>query len=535
MDKAQESTGEKKLGKKGIIAIIVSAVLLVGITVGIIVAATINNSSFNYKKKNMSKYVYVPEELYKSFNVTVDIPEVTDNDINEEVLKLLCAYKIVPDEPVLSYPYVNGGISAGDVVNLYYRGYTEENGVKTYFDGGCNFGDTYTALEIGSGTFIPGFESGLIGENDTNNKKSYATLTKANSGVVRPGDIISITYSVTRANGDKALRQTTIIDLSDPTIDQRWGDGFSEYILGKQINESFATGSNTDKAFLVPTVCEGWTGTDTYIDMKINVACRVSNGEKLVVEGKFPADYKDSDLAGKTGYFEVYISDIQDYQVFDFDDTFITTKLNVKAEDLASFSGTTLAEKYKDYIRRELENQRQSKINILIEDTFWNQALALSEFKQIPEREVDKYYASLVANLQHLFDNGYADYFNADFDAFVRYYFSLNADVDWKVYVRNDAIESVKRKLILYYIAQVEKLEPSEEEYNSIYEYIFADHLQDYLKEYDITESLPNYATLLEQAKKEVKAAYGEAYFDELVLYDYVMTKLATRAVLITK
>ena len=188
-----EATEKKKLGKKGILAIILSSVALVGIIVGIIVGVAVNkNKEFDYNKAKLSKYVSVPERLYKSYNVTLNIPEITDFDVEEEVVKVLCANKITPDGPIYSLPGI--AISAGDIARIYYRGYTMEGDVKKYFDGGCNFASdpADTELEIGSGTFVPGFESGLIGEDGV----GKATLTRAESGKVRLGDIISLTYSV---------------------------------------------------------------------------------------------------------------------------------------------------------------------------------------------------------------------------------------------------------------------------------------------------------------------------------------------------
>ena len=77
---------------------------------------------------------------------------------------------------------------------------------------------------------------------------------------------------------------------------------------------------------------------------------------------------------------------------------------------------------------------------------------------------------------------------------------------------------------------QKENLKPSEEDYNAIYEVVFADHLQDYLDYYKITPDTENYEKELELGKKEVLSTYGEAYFHEIVMYDYVMTQIIPRA-----
>ena len=166
VDKKTEK--KKKLDKKEIFIIVFAAVALVSIIVGIVLGIlSQKEKNFDYITSDLSKYVTIDEKYYNGYDVKINIPEITNADAEEEMLKLLCENKIVPEGPV--YPVKNVDISVGDIVNLYYRGYTMEDGVKTYFDGGCNFSETYTALEVGSGkftvadksgNFIPGFSTG---------------------------------------------------------------------------------------------------------------------------------------------------------------------------------------------------------------------------------------------------------------------------------------------------------------------------------------------------------------------------------------
>lgn len=92
---------------------------------------------------------YVTLGQYKGVQVTVAKKEVTDADIDAEIqkdLKANATTETVTDRPVQN----------GDTVNIDYEGL--KDGVA--FDGGTAQGYD---LEIGSGTFIPGFEEGLIG------------------------------------------------------------------------------------------------------------------------------------------------------------------------------------------------------------------------------------------------------------------------------------------------------------------------------------------------------------------------------------
>ena len=530
----KQATEKKKLGKKEILIIVFAAVAFIGITLGIVLGIMYENKrSFDYNTADLSKYVSLDSKYYNGYKVTIDIPEITDEDVEEEFLKLLCANKIIPDGPVYNVPGVT--ISVGDIANIYYRGYTMENGVKTYFDGGCNFADTYDELEIGSASFIPGFEAGLIGKN----QNDYATLLKRESGVVAETDLISIKYSVLYADGTSKRDQTVLLDLSDPTLDDRWGVGFAEYFIGQKIDPDtvIATGTSTDKALTVPTKSTSANAAknDSYFDITISLACSASEGETLIVEGKFPSDYKAEDLRGKTAYFEVYIVSVKDYDVPELNDAFITDTLKVSADDLADDEGANLVEKYKAKIKADLNKERDDNIVSAIENAFWDQALANAKFKQLPQIELDKYYDSAVSDITDLFESGYSSYYNNDFDAFARAYLDLSSTGDWQATLRKEAETSVKQRLLFYYIVREANLTPTEAEYNAVYEEVFAEHLQEYLDYYNITEDLEDYETELEKAKSVVKETYGDSYWDELIIYEYAMEKIVDLADVIYK
>lgn len=85
---------------------------------------------------------------YKGLNVKKDSTKVTKKEIDDEIEHLLSHYT----ELVLK----DGELAKGDVAIIDYEGF--KDGVA--FDGGK--AENYS-LEIGSNTFIPGFEDGLIG------------------------------------------------------------------------------------------------------------------------------------------------------------------------------------------------------------------------------------------------------------------------------------------------------------------------------------------------------------------------------------
>ena len=202
---------------------------------------------------------------------------------------------------------------------------------------------------------------------------------------------------------------------------------------------------------------------------------------------------------------------------------------------MASYAGETLADKYKSYIRKTLEEYRQSSINALAEEAFWEQIVAGVKVKKLPKREVKKMYESKMDQLISEYDSDSLDgSYSGSLDAYAREKLKLGNGANWKNVLHKDAELAITEKLIFYYIVQEEGLTPTEEEYDRIYDVIFSDYLQDHLKYYGITEDSATYEEDLEKVKKEVLDKYGEAYFHELVIYDYVMTEIVSRANIIT-
>lgn len=105
---------------------------------------------FPYHNSNISEYAGVPRDAYVSFEVLMD---VTDADVSDSIAELLAAYPI-------EIKVTDRAVKEGDLVYLYYEGSID----GVLFSGGSNMNDEAPyMLEIGSGSFIPGFEEALVG------------------------------------------------------------------------------------------------------------------------------------------------------------------------------------------------------------------------------------------------------------------------------------------------------------------------------------------------------------------------------------
>lgn len=109
--------------------------------------------TFVLSEENLDSYITLNDD-YDVFDVEIDPINVTEDDINTQINNL-----ILDKAGTMTslQTLVNRAVEDGDTVNIDYVG--TKDGVA--FEGGTSYSST--DLTIGSGSFIPGFEEGLIG------------------------------------------------------------------------------------------------------------------------------------------------------------------------------------------------------------------------------------------------------------------------------------------------------------------------------------------------------------------------------------
>lgn len=113
---------------------------------------------YDYFAGDMAQFVTLDKSLYASLSANVGSDYVLTDEVFDAQIKAMLYQYATPTngtEQVTDQP-----IRLGDKAYIYYRG--EVDGVE--FSGGSNMSDSSPyGLGIGSGSFIPGFEEGLIG------------------------------------------------------------------------------------------------------------------------------------------------------------------------------------------------------------------------------------------------------------------------------------------------------------------------------------------------------------------------------------
>ncbi len=511
-----------------------AVLLILTLVVGVAISA-ISNRNIDYMKENLSKYITISKEDYSKFDVDAIFDTVDESDIDRQIMHLL--YENKEKDPLYDGAGVkNIPITVGDKVNLFYRGYTiNEKGQEVDFEGGSNLAGEMYGLDIGSLEFIKGFEESLIGINP----KDYPKFEKVTSGVVMEDDIVFISGKIIKPDGTTETLNYKYIDLSWDYVDEIYGKGFEAFLEGV----TDADGKENDKKVIAEEIpdtsfkVEGQTGSYVYTDIKVVFAFRPT-AEPLTIEATFPANYREESLRGKTVKFDVYIKNIIVYDTPEYNDEFVTSTLKIDSETLNSYEGATPAEKYRNIIREQLEEENEEARVQILEREMWEHYEKVVKVKKLPKGEVkeiyDQYYNE-VASAYTQYQQAYES-----IDDFAPLYFDISQGEDWREYITGLAEEAVTQRIIFYYIIRQENFIPSEEQFKINYELLVQEHLDFYVNDYykdelDKLETEEEKQKRIAEIKEEMLHNYGEEYFVENVYYEYGIKELVKYANIINK
>ena len=113
---------------------------------------------YDYFEADVKADVVIDASLYTDMQLTLPADlKVTDEDVKEYIDNILFQYRTADNGTT---QMTDKPMKLGDTAYIYYKGMV--NGEE--FEGGSNWDDESPyALGLGSGSFIPGFEEGLVG------------------------------------------------------------------------------------------------------------------------------------------------------------------------------------------------------------------------------------------------------------------------------------------------------------------------------------------------------------------------------------
>ena len=357
---------------------------------------------FDYFAESMKNYASIDSSAYEKFEVKIGAEyEIDNSDVDEYIENLCFTYKTAANG---STKVTNKPTKKGDVAYIFYKGVMDGE----EFEGGSNMDDESPyGLTIGSGTFIPGFEEGLIG--------------------------------------------------------------------------------------VVPS--------------------ETSPENMVAINLTFPENYGAADLAGKDATFYVYISWIVEYNIPEYNESFVrdTLKFESDSDDIVAA--------HRDYIYNYLYAQAQASIKSVKESHIWNSLVDSMEVTKYPEGEIASYYDYYYTEVEYYYT--YYTYIGMKFesiDDFAVQFMGLEEGADWKAEITKYAEEATKQTMVYHLIAELEGIQITDDDVNDeINAYI------DYYKNY--------YGK--EYTKEEILQNIGEIAIKESALCTKVLDHLMERVTVI--
>ena len=514
-----------------VIAIIASVALVILSIFGIYMVSggSLGSNSakeINYLRANLKRYIKFDDGAYENIEVDIPLLEYTDEHLERRIDLLLTQNK--EEKPKYNgLGMVSVPITIGDVVKIYYRGYTvDEDGKQVAFDGSSNFSEgTPYSLEIGSSTFIPGFEHALIGVVPGD----YSTFSAIYSGSVTEDMVVYVSFTAVYPDGTSSIATGKRIDLSDPDIDKELGEGFRAFLLGEgEGNSPLEIGVKTD----AKTFPYG-DGSAGYTDIVVNYATKCEDNP-YTIDITFPADYGEQSLRGKAVKFDIYPSTVIVYDTPEFNEEFLTETLKITPSDYDGYQGETLVDRYKASLKKTLEESIEVANITLISDILWDVFKDKVEVKKLPKNSVSKYYNSYYKEVENYYAS-YSNYYSS-LDAAAIAYLGLKEGDDWRAALNKKAEEAVLEKVIFFYIIRKEDFVPNRQEYKETYDKLYKEHLESYIEENGA--SLKNltgsaYDTEYKRLESLMQKEYTESYFEQSVYFEFGTRKMVENLAII--
>lgn len=542
------------------VAIIVSCVFFV------VIPLIKEDKGFDYLKSDLSKYVELSAADYKNYSMSLTIAKPKDIDVDIALLSMLASDK--DTTPLHEGTLVTDQkMGAGDIVNLYYRGYIVVDGIQKTVVSNLSY-NSYTSYELGGGKFpteaypARGVEFELVNLGKTPDE--CAKFIKIKEGAVKEDHVIYVTFQRKNTETGKSESGTTErVDLLSDRVPVVYGDTFKSALVGKNIGDEFSFETN------IEGVKYEYTG------VKINYVTECER-EPIVVKGYYPYNTGSETLNNKEVTFEIYVQSMQDYSTPELNDEYIEKKVaevnsGLRMSELQEYEGDNLVEKYRAYAADYLEDQYDEQLRSMIAKNMWNYYNDKAKIKRIPGGKVEQIYLEYYSEVKQSFEDNNGVIFNEmagengegetetydNLSDYAKVYLKLwYSEEDWTVTIRALAEDLVIERMIMYYVMDDAGLTPTDEELSDKIEALKDEYMEEYIYQYladfeenraefesSKTESDREYAKKMdriilawksenysdaefaefyEDRKEEMFSFYDDDYFTETAYYEIV-------------
>ncbi len=257
-------------------------------------------------------------------------------------------------------------------------------------------------------------------------------------------------------------------EITDRAVEQ--GDTVNIDFVGKIDGQEFEGGSGEDYPLTI--------GSGAFIEGFEDSVVGHSAGETYDWNGKFPDDYGNADYAGKDVVFTITVNSITESQVPELDDDFVKT-VSEKSKTV---------EEYKKEVKKQLEDNAQTTYEDQLGSEVWQKVVENTEVSKYPEGEVEELCDETISQYKDM-----AEQMGVEYEDYLEQ--NGMTKEDFEKQVEDMSKDHIKQTLIVEAIADKEKIELSDEEYEKqlaemakLYGYEDADALEDAVEEDDLKE-----------------------------------------------
>ena len=273
-------------------------------------------------------------------------------------------------------------------------------------------------------------------------------------GLTYTKEKIKVTDKEIKAEIDNRLAaKATTKDSKKGTVKD--GDNVNISYVGKIDGKKFDGGTADNQTLTI--------GSGSYIEGFEEGLVGKNVGDKVTLDLTFPKDYNNKKVAGKDVTFEVTINSKQVTNTPKYDEEFI--KANSDYDNKTD---------YEAYIKEELEKNKKETAEDTAKQTLWSEAVENAEVKKYPKGAVAQEQESIIEQYKLMAQN-----YNMEWEDFLKTYMQTT-DKDFQKQAKTYGKSVAKQKLVLYAIADKEKIKVSNKEYK--------DRLSTMLKNAGMTE-----------------------------------------------
>lgn len=437
--------------------------------------------SFDYLKEDLTKYITLGD--YNSIEYTAaEVKAVTDEDVENALSAEFDENK--------DFTEAEDGYAAadGDTVNIDYVG--KINGEE--FDGGA---DTGHDLELGSGSFIDGFESGLIGSKKGDKKSLQLKFPDDYHNEDLKGK--DVVFEVT-VNAVKTPAYTYSVALGDDDVLK---DGDSV-----MISYTNAEGNEIETLTVSKvTVTVGKESKDIIKGLESKLAGLKASGEEQSVRLVLPDDFETAGLAGKETELKLTVEG---------GSRTVTTSV-INDAMVAALTDHETAAEYKAELRASLEETAAKTAKKTDYSGLWKKVLDGVEVKEYPKAALKEAYSKTYDSI--------AGTIGSNYGVAMRDYAKMLGYSSFKQFkeevVMEDAKQTIKSRLALYSVAKAENISLTDADKDEMLTAIYN----------NASAGLSSNYKTVEEFKEAYKKGELIGAFDETMLWEKVVSSLITK------